>query len=201
MPRGKYQRKVRMIDTTGSASDAAPTPVAEPATVSDPIVALLEKMSAAITALAERVDAVEQAPAGPRFIDPGIEANRQASERSRIALSAEPDGIPHSMTIPTFPNGEKVPAMVMKQYAPKFGSGMLVRLNLDAVPHGRTDGKTWGQLMAEAGVPNGYGEVFDRTFLSDTTGQWKYRVKFDKKVMPGSNGGMVALYEPELLSA
>ena len=47
-----------------------------------------------------------------------------------------------------------------------------------------------------------FGRVYDRTFLSDKVGVgWKYRVRFDKSVMQGSNGGMTALYEWELLPA
>jgi hypothetical protein len=183
-------------ESTAPAPSPAPTPSFE-----DTVLALLGQMTEQVQQLAGGVDAVEHGRRDPVFIDPRVEANSAAADRSRRALEATPDGIPHGMTIPIFPNGEKVPQMVMRQYAPKFGSGELVQLNLDAVPHGRDDGKTRGELMAEKGVPNGYGEIIDRTFLSDTSGIWKYRVKFSPKVMPGSNGGITALYETELLSA
>lgn len=162
----------------------------------DTVLNLLQEMTASIQGLQARVDAVEKEPA--RFIDPNIEARSRAADRTRRALEATPDGIPHSNTIPLFPNGERVPAMVMRQFAPKFGEGDIVRFNLDAVPHGRSDGKTRGQLMAEMQVPDGYGEVIDRTFLSDQHGSWKYRVKFPTRTAPGATNGVITLYEREM---
>lgn len=182
---------------------AAPEPAPESAVSSfeETVLTLLTKLTADVASQGERLDAVEKKNE-PRFIDPRLDAANEASQRSKRALEARPDGIPHGMSIPTFPNGQQVPEMVMDQFRPKFGSGDLVRLNLDAVPHGRDDGKTRGELMIEKNVPNGYGEVFDRTYLSGQVGRgWKYRVNFDKSVMPGSNGGLTALYEWELLSA
>lgn len=181
---------------TAPPADAAPAEDEFQSTV----LTLLQQMSATIQALDTRVAAVEAQPE-PMLRQQTVERLSNPGEHSRRALSAHPDGIPHSDTIPIFPNGEKVPAMVMQQYAPKFGSGDIIQLNPNSVPHGREDGKTRGELMAEQGVPNGYGEVFDRTFLSARTGEWKYRVRFDKRVMPGSNGGLTALYESELLPA
>jgi hypothetical protein len=191
------------MQTPEGAAVTAPEPTPEPPAPSfeDMALKLLTQLSEQVSALSTRVEQVEQQPVQPRFIDPRITANADAAARSRRALDATPDGIPHGMTIPIFPNGEKIPQMVMREYQPLYGSGDLVQLNLDVVPHGREDGKTRGQLMTEKKVPNGYGEVIDRTFLSDTTAKWKYRVKFDKRVMPGSNGGITALYEDELLSA
>lgn len=184
------------------AAPAAPAPEApSSSSFEDTVLSLLAQLTADVAAQGERLEAVEQQQA-PRFVDPRLDAPAQAGERSKRALEATPDGLPHSTTIPIFPNGQKVPEMVMRQYRPKFGSGDIVRLNPDAVPHGRADGRTRGELMAEKGVPDGYGEVFDRTFLSDTVGRgWKYRVRFDKAVMPGSNGGLTALYEWELQPA
>lgn len=181
------------------AEDVAEAPPA--AGFEDTVLALLGQVTEQVRSLSTRVESVEQRAAEPRFVEPSTRRNDAASERSRRALAAEPDGVPHADTIPLFPSGERVPAMVMAQYAPRFGTGDAVRLNLDAVPHGRTDSKTRGELMAEKGVPQGYGEILNRSYLSDRTGQWKYRVKFDPKVMPGSNRGTVELYEQELLPA
>jgi hypothetical protein len=183
------------------ASAPEPAPEAAVSSFEETVLSLLTKLTADVAAQGERLDAVEKKNE-PRFIDPRLDAANEAAQRSKRALSAAPDGIPHGMTIPTFPNGQQVPEMVMQQYRPRFGSGDLVQLDLDAVPHGRADGRTRGELMAEADVPNGYGEVFDRTFLSGKVGRgWKYRVNFDKAVMPGSNGGLTALYEWELKPA
>jgi hypothetical protein len=192
-------RKKRMqTDTAEAVSTASDSP--SPSSFEDTMLTLLQQMSAQITALGERVEAVEQKPVG--FIQPPIDANVAATDRSRQALAGDPDGIPKSQTIPLFPNGQRVPDLVMDMYRPKFGSGSMVLLNPDAVPHGRNDGRTRGELMAEKGVPNGYGVVLDRTYLSAQQGVgWKYRVKFDKAVMPGSNGGIVFLHEQELLHA
>lgn len=192
------QTALEGADVSAPATD--PAPEAVPA-FEETVLALLTNLTRDVAAQGERLDVLEKKQE-PRFIDPRLDAAQEASQRSRRALSAVPDGIPHSQTIPTFPNGQQVPEMVMQQYRPRFGSGDIVQLNLDAVPHGRDDGKTRGELMVEKGTPNGYGEVFDRTFLSSVAGRgWKYRVNFDKKVMPGSNGGLTALYEWELLPA
>lgn len=176
-------------------------PAASPSS-DDVVVALLTEMSQRLIGMDERLTALESRPETPAFIDPQVHANTKAADRSRAALASEPDGIPKGQTIPIFPNGQRVPDLVMGMFRPKFGTGDVVQLDLDAVPEGRDDGRTRGELMAEKGVPNGYGQVLDRTFLSEQMGKgWKYRVKFDKKVMPGSNGGIVHLYERELLPA
>jgi hypothetical protein len=197
MPKGVYQRKKEPME---APEQTAESPESPPSSFEDTMLTLLQQMSAQITALGERVEAVEQKPTG--FMQPPIDANTAATDRSRQALAGDPDGIPKSQTIPLFPNGQRVPDLVMDMYRPKFGSGSMVLLNPDAVPHGRNDGRTRGELMAEKGVPNGYGVVLDRTYLSAQQGVgWKYRVKFDKAVMPGSNGGIVFLHEQELLHA
>jgi hypothetical protein len=190
---------MQATETVGADAPAEPTP---PNVFEDTVLKLLGDLSDRMAAQEDRIAAIETAePATPRFIDPRVNANTKAAERTRMALAATPDGVPHSQKIPMFPNGEKIPSMVMRQFKPQFGSGDIVQLDLNAVPHGRDDGRTRGELMSEKNTPNGYGEVFDAVYLSDTTAVWKYRVKFDPKVMPGSNGGLVALYESELLPA
>lgn len=184
------REKSIMIDTEGA--DSAPE--------SPPVLSFEERMLAAMERISARIEAVEEIATRPTFVESPARRNDAAAKTKRME-DAPRDGVPRADTIPLFPNGERVPAMVMAQYTPRFGSGDTVALNLDAIPHGRKDGKTRGELMAEQGVPNGYGEILDRSFLSARTGLWKYRVKFDKRVMPGSNGGIVALYEPELLPA
>ncbi len=186
-----------MSETEGAATAAPETPSSSG--FEETVLGLLGQMSEQFAALSARVDAVESKP---QFIQPPLGANTAAADRSRQALAANPDGIPKSQKIPMFPNGQTVPEMVMNQYRPKFGSGSLVQLDLAAVPFGRTDGRTRGELMDEKGVPNGYGQVLDITYLSAHQGKgWKYRVKFDPKVMPGSNGGIVHLHEQELMPA
>ena len=186
-------------DTVGATDVAPETPA--PSAFEETVLSLLGQMSEQFSALSARVEAVEQ-KSEQRFVMPPLDARAAAIDRSRQALAADPDGIPKSQTIPLFPNGQRVPDMVMEQYRPKFGSGDWVRLNLDAVPFGRNDGRTRGELMSEKEVPDGYGQVLDRTYLSARLGVgWKYRVKFPKEVMPGSNGGIVYLHEPELLPA
>ncbi len=192
-------------DAMGAASVAAsdPTPLTD-ADPSEPefestVLTLLQQMTTTIKDLSARVEAVEAAPV--QFVPQSVESLSGAGERSQRALSAEPDGIPHSQKIAQFPNGQLVPEMVMQQYRPKFGSGDRVRFNLDVIPHGRTDGKTRRELKEADGTPDGIGEVIDRTYLSDRTGQWKYTVVFNKKVLPGSNGGRTAVYERELIPA
>ena len=206
MPKGKYQRKQRVMqsDMLGAApaapesmpstDDAAPAPDFE-ATV----LALLGKMSESIQGLTARVDAVE-ADTGSHILPRTVEDYSAPGERSRMALDGDPDGVPRSQKIPTFSTGETVSEFVMNQYRPKYGTGSMVRVNLDVVPHGRMDGRTRGELKAEDGSPDGVGRVIDRTFLSKK-GEWKYRVKFPPKSLPGSNGGITALYERELRSA
>lgn len=206
MPKGKYQRKQKSMQSEMlgavhvTAPESAPEPSADSAPVfEDTVLALLQQMTASIKELSARVDAVEAAPVP--FVPQSVESLSGSGERSRKALDADPDGIPHSQKIAQFPNGERVPQMVMNQYRPRFGSGDLVRFNLDEVPHGRKDGKTRRELKAADGTPDGVGEVIDRTYLSDRTGQWKYTVVFDKRVLPGSNGGRTAVYERELMPA
>lgn len=186
-----------MIDTEGAV--AAPEPQADQ--FQETVLSLLTEMSSRLSAQEERLVAIEQAPAAPQFVEASGRRDLGASAKSKRMVEDAGDGVPRADTIPLFPNGQRVPEMVMKQYTPRFGTGDTVLLNLDVVPHGRTDGRTRGELMAEKGTPQGYGEILDRPFLSDQTGEWKYRVKFSTKVMPGSNGGIVGLYESELLPA
>lgn len=178
----------------------APEPPAS--SFEDTVLNLLGQMTDQIKSLGARVEAVESRPEAPQFIDPRVHVNGSAYERSQRALGDQPDGIPKSMTIPLFPNGQKVPDMVMNMIRPKFGSGDWVRLDLDAVPEGRDDGRTRGELMAEKGIPAGIGRVLDRTFLSERADKkWKYRVQFPKESMPGCNRGINHFYERELLRA
>lgn len=172
------------------------------------VLGLLQKMSGAIAGLSQRVEAVESS--GPRFVKmtPETYGNEpDAHERYQLAEMVEPDKLPRSQTIPVTSDGLRIPEIMLDENPFRYGSGMKVRLNLDAIPHGRSDGKTRGQLMAEFGTPNGVGEVIDRTFLSrqrradGRRGVWKYRIRFPQEVMPGSNGGIVSLHEPELIPA
>lgn len=184
-----------MIDTEG----------ADPAPESPPVLSFEERMLAAVERLAARIEAVEEIatrPAGPSFVEPPARRNDAARKTKRMEDAAG-DGIPRSDTLPQFANGERVPEMLMRQYAPRYGDGDRVLFNLDVPPHGYPrDGKTRGALMAEQGVPNGYGEILCREYLSDVPGLgWRYRVRFDTKVTPGSNGGIVHLFETELLPA
>ena len=124
-----------------------------------------------------------------------------------MAANAPADGVPRSMKIPVMSDGIQIPDAFMADHPYKFGPRSRVQFNLDAVPHGRDDGKTRGELMAEKGTPNGYGEVIDRTFLTKVRrpdgrmGVWKYKCQFPKKVVPGAANGVVSLHEPELLPA
>jgi hypothetical protein len=183
-------------------------PAASPS-FEDTVLTLLTEMSGRLAATEagvarqeERLDAIESQAASPRFVDPRAHVNADASDRSQEALRADPDGIPKSQTIPLFPSGERVPDLLMRQMRPKFRGGQWVQLNPDAVPYGRSDGRTRAELHADKGVPFGAGRVLDITYLSAHEGKgWKYRVKFDKTVMPGSNGGIVYLHEQEMLPA
>lgn len=185
---------------------ATEAPPAEPSAAPSPdpfqaaVLAALESITGQMQALSARVEDVEQR-AAPKFVPANPEQYDQQDDiRARID-QAPTDGIPRSDRLLTFPNGERVPEFVMRQMRPRFGVGARVRMNLDAVPHGRDDGKTRGQLMREAGAPtNGIGEVFGQMFLNDD-GAWKYRVRFPKQMAPGAVNGILALYERELIPA
>lgn len=212
MPR-KYQRKQRMQPDTMGAAPAAPEspPPPSDAQFQEQVLGLLQQLSGAVATLSGRVDAVEQ-QGGPNFTpmyqDPSDhDREPSAHERYQLAELAPRDGLPRSQTVPITSDGLRVPEIMLDENPSRFGSGMKVRLNLDAVPHGRTDGKTRGQLMVEADCPNAPGVVIDRQFLSrkrrpdGRRGVWKYRVQFPSVVMPGSTHGMVSLHEPELIPA
>lgn len=175
-----------------------PIPESAPAAAEPAPPSFEERIIDALERFSSRLDALESA--GPRFVPATVETYGAAQERYETAQRAPADGVPRSQTIPIFSNGEKVPNMVMQSYRPAFGSGSRVRLNPAAVPYGRTDEKTRGELMADQGVPDAVGEVLDRTFLAQN-GTWKYRVRFPSRTLPGSNGGITALHEPELIPA
>jgi hypothetical protein len=193
-------------------------PVAEaPQTSSEPpadpfqeqVLTLLQSMTASIAKLNERVDTVEQS-AGPKFV-PMTERDYgntpDAHERYQLAQAAPTDAVPRSKTIPVTADGLRIPDAFVDEHPARFGPEMRVQLNLDAVPHGRNDGRTRGELMAEQAVPNGPGVIIDRTYLTKVKradgrrGVWKYRCKFPQVVMPGSALGIVSLHEHELLPA
>jgi hypothetical protein len=190
MPRGKYTRKTRMQSDTPGAVDA-PEPTTAAPTFEDKVLDALERFSS-------RLDALESA--GPRFVPATVETYGNANERQDAMKAAALDGVPRSRTIPIMSTGEKVPDFVMRQYPPGFGAGSRVRLNPNAVPHGRDDGKTRGELMALKGTPDGIGEVIDRTYLAGS-GSWKYKCRFPPRTVTGAHGGILYLHEPELMSA
>lgn len=166
----------------------------------DTVLALLAQMSDSIKGLSERVERVEQ-DNGSHILPRTLDDYNGPGERTRTALEAEPDGLPKSQKLPQFSTGESVPQMVMEQYAQRFHAGQRVRFRMDGVPHGRDDGKARGELKAEDGSPDGIGKVIDHVFLSPRTGKWKVRVKFPPRSLPGSNGGLTAVYEDELIPA
>jgi hypothetical protein len=180
---------------------AAPEPMAAPeaAGFEQTVLTALQQLTASLAGLADRVEAVEHQ--GPKFVPATPETYAADGERYEIAEQAPADGVPRMQKIPMLANGQLLPSFVMRQYAPKFRPGMRVRFNPDAVPHGRDDGKTRGELLAAAGIPNPVGEVIDYQFLSDPHGVWKVRVKFPNKALPGSNGGGISLHERELVRA
>lgn len=194
------------MQATEEAVSATPTPETPPEpNPMDQVIGLLQSMSAQIQALGARVEAVETS--GPRFVPSTPETYSADNERYQIAEMAPTDRVPRSKTVPITSDGLRIPEAFLEEHPSRFGSGSWVRLNLDAVPHGRADGKTRGELMVEAGTVNAPGEVIDRTFLSKVRradgrrGVWKYRIKFPREVMPGSNQGIVNLHEPELVPA
>lgn len=205
MPKGHYKRKVRMqSDETGAASAASTPETATPPDQSALILGLLEKMSGQISAFGDRLTKVENS--GPRFIPSTPETYSADHDRYQIAELAPADAMPRSQTVPITSDGIRIPAAFISEYPALFGANSRVRLNLDAVPHGRKDGKTRGQLMEAAGVPNAPGEVIDRTFLTKVSrngkrGVWKYRCQFPREVMPGAVMGTVSLHENELIPA
>ena len=181
------------MEATAESPETTESPAFE-----ETVLALLAQVADQVKSLGERVEAVEHSNA-PRFIDPRLDAQIQAQNRTRQALTADPDGIPRSQTLPIFSTGELVPQVVMKQFRPKFAAGALVMLNEAAVPFGRDDGQTWGELLAAKNVPNGVGEVFDRMYLMDD-GIWKVKVRFPRRTMPGTNDGMRVIRESELVA-
>lgn len=182
-----------------TAEAEAPSSATSDGGFQETVLGLLQEMSSSIQGLQARVERVE-AEAGSHILPRTLEDYTAPGEREQMARNVEPDGIPRSQKIPTFSTGETVNEFVMNQYRPRFGSGMRVRLNLDVVPHGRTDNRTRRELKADDGTPDAIGRVIDHTFLSKR-GEWKYRVKFPGKALPGSNGGLSAFYEKELLPA
>ncbi|HVQ45094.1 MAG TPA: hypothetical protein VMT30_09145 [Candidatus Saccharimonadia bacterium] len=189
-------------DEIGAAT-AAPSPESTP-DQSALILGLLEKISGQVQSLTTRVEAVENS--GPRFVPATPETYSADHERYQIAELAPPDAQPRSQTVPITSDGIRIPAAFITEYPARFGSNSRVRLNLDAVPHGRKDGKTRGELMEAAEVPNAPGVVIDRTFLTKRIkggkrGMWKYRCKFPREVMPGAVMGTVSLHEDELIPA
>lgn len=221
MPKG---RKKRVEDTKtvtfgsgtpieiGKAAPEIPQQGPAPATddqFQSTVLGLLQQLTGAVAKLDQRVDAVEQQNQ-PQFRPAQQETfgnEPDAVQRYQLAEMAPLDGVPRSQTVPVTSDGLRVPEILLEENPARFGSGSRVRLNLDAVPHGRVDGKTRGQLMMEADVPNAPGVVIDKTFLSRVRrpdgrrGVWKYRCQFPSAVMPGSTRGVVTLHEPELLPA
>lgn len=188
---------------------AAVPPPPAPDPFQEQVVGLLQSLTASISALSQRVDAVEQTGSSqfkpmPRH-DFGNEPD--AHDRYQLAEMSPLDAVPRSKTVPVTADGLRIPEAFIEDHPAMFGPGSKVRLNLDAVPHGRSDGKTRGELMMAADAPNGAGEVIDRSFLSKVRradgrrGVWKYRCQFPRSVMPGSNEGTVTLHEPELIPA
>jgi len=170
------------------------------------ILSLLQQMSTELRALGQRVEAVEKND-GPRFVPSTPETYMADYERHRIADQAPPDKMPRSMKIPVMSDGIKIPDVFLAEFPARFRDGMRVRLNPDVVPHGRTDGKTRGELMTEAGMLDLPGEVIYRTYLTRKVrqdgrrGVWKYRVQFPRETITGATNGIVQLHEPELLPA
>jgi hypothetical protein len=190
-----------MPTETEGGAPAAPDSTSTATGFEETVLSLLNEMSQRLSAQEQEIAALKSQPSGPAFVGPAVHANAAKQARYDRAENAPRDGVPRSDTIPIFPNGERVPEMVMRRYTPRYGTGDIVQLNLSAYPHGRDD-KTRGELMGEKNVPNGYGEILSREYLSEVEGLgWRYRVQFDKTVMPGSNGGIVHLFEPELLPA
>lgn len=194
-----------MQPDTMEAAPAAPESIPEAppeAAFQNNVLTLLEGMQAGLAALAARVDKVEGTQ--PQFIRQTVEELSEVEdvgqEHLKAMREAIPDGQARFEKIPTFSDGLRVHDFVMDQYKPKFRESQRVRINLDAVPYGRDDGRTRRDLKLADGTPDGPGEVITIQFLSKT-GVWKYRCKFPSKVLPGSNGGVTSFYEPELLPA
>ena len=228
MPKGQYQRKRRArVPETKTVTFESGTPIdmgkvapdlpqqtspAAPqsdAVFQEQVLGLLQSMSGAIAKLNERVDAVEH-ETGPKFVPMQRDTfgnEPSPHERWQLAEMAPTDSVPRSQTIPITSDGLRVPELMLDEHPARYGSGSRVRLNLDVVPHGRTDGKRRGELMMERDVPNAPGVVIDRQYLSRARradgrrGVWKYRCQFPQAVMPGSNLGIVSLHEPELMPA
>lgn len=182
------------LTPTDEGADVAP----EAPSFEDTVLNLLTEMSSRVSDLTERVAVVETS--GPRFVPASVETYGNANEREDAMKQAAPDGVPRSRTIPIMTTGEKVPDFVMRQYPPQFGAGSRVRFNPTAVPHGREDGKTRGELMALKNTPDGIGEVIDRTYLAGN-GSWKYKCRFPPRTVTGAHGGILYLHEPELMHA
>ncbi len=171
------------MQATEGASATSGAPESNHAQFQTAVLDALAAITGQIAGLAERVEKVER-ESGPHFVPASPESYDRDINQQDTLDNLPLDGIPRSTHLPVFPNGERVPDFVMKQYRPKFGTGSRVRLNLDAVPHGRSDGKTRGQLMREEGVPNGIGEVFSAMYHTEQGGGWKCRVRFAQRTMP-----------------
>jgi hypothetical protein len=200
-----------MQPDNAGAGTPAPDPTTAPA--GDPfqeqVLGLLQSITASVSALSERVDAVEQ-QAGPKYVpmtQHDFGNSPDSYERYQLAEAATPDAVPRSKTVPVTADGLRIPDAFIEDHPARFGPGSRVRLNLDVVPHGRSDGRTRGELMMEKDTPNAPGVVIDRSFLSKVKrpdgrrGVWKYRCQFPSAVMPGSSLGIVTLHEPELIPA
>ena len=198
-----------MSPTEEAVQEAIPT--AEPHETEPPdaafqstVLTLLERLTGDLTTLAARVDTIEDGR--PRFVQQTPEELADVldigQEHLQTLREAPADGQARSSKVPVFSDGLAVHELVMAQYQPRFRDGQRVRINLDVVPHGGTDGKTRRALKLEDGTPDGLGEIISMQFLSTQRGHgWKYKVKLPPKALPGSNGGVSSYYEWELVPA
>lgn len=71
--------------------------------------------------------------------------------------------------------GDKVPAMLLKQYPVAFAAGDRCRINPAATREGWPEGQTWGDVLARFGT-EGVGVVGKVYWLNDR-GEWKYSAR------------------------
>lgn len=91
--------------------------------------------------------------------------------------------------------GDKVPAMLLAQYPPRFEAGSHVQIDPGSTREGFPEGQTWGQVLTKIGSA-GYGVVRKIYWLRDD-GEWKYSV-----TVPGlTNGRPDGFHDRELLPA